>query len=80
MGRKTPDIMRERRAARRTAKRDENEITDQELAEMFARGDRALLAQEPTQSGSCGDPECHVLHDDPQNPIHPPWYKDSRCP
>jgi hypothetical protein len=29
-------------------------------------------------SGACGDPECHVLHADPSNPIHPPWYVDSR--
>lgn len=28
--------------------------------------------------GACGDPECHVLHDDPAKPVHPPWYVDSR--
>lgn len=28
--------------------------------------------------GECGDPECLVLHGDPQNPIHPPNYVDSR--
>lgn len=30
------------------------------------------------EPGACGDPECHVLHADPANPIHPPFYKDSR--
>ncbi len=30
------------------------------------------------EPGPCGDPECNVLHDDPANPIHPPWYVDSR--
>lgn len=30
------------------------------------------------EPGACGDPECHVLHADPANPIHPPWYRDSR--
>lgn len=29
-------------------------------------------------SGACGDPACLVLHDDSANPIHPPWYVDSR--
>lgn len=33
----------------------------------------------PMTPGSCGDPECPVLHDDPANPIHPPWYVDSRA-
>lgn len=28
--------------------------------------------------GPCGDLECHVLHADPANPIHPPFYTDSR--
>lgn len=27
---------------------------------------------ENRQPGACGDPECHVLHADPANPIHPP--------
>ena len=31
-----------------------------------------------SEPGSCGDPECHVLHADPSNPIHPPFYVDSR--
>lgn len=30
------------------------------------------------EPGACGDPECHVLHTDPSNPIHPPFYRDSR--
>jgi sugar (pentulose or hexulose) kinase len=29
-------------------------------------------------AGACGDPKCYVLHGDPANPIHPPWYVDSR--
>lgn len=36
-----------------------------------------LRAGEP-EPGPCGDPECHVLHADPANPIHPPFYVDSR--
>lgn len=32
----------------------------------------------PPEPGACGDPACHVLHADPSNPIHPPWYVDSR--
>lgn len=28
--------------------------------------------------GACGDPECYVLHSDRANPIHPPFYVDSR--
>lgn len=31
-----------------------------------------------TEPGACGDPQCHVLHADPANPIHPPFYTDSR--
>lgn len=38
---------------------------------------RARLSSEP-EPGACGDPECYVLHADPANPIHPPWYVDSR--
>lgn len=30
------------------------------------------------EPGACGDPECYVLHADPNNPIHPPFYVDSR--
>jgi len=42
-----------------------------------ARASRWVQAPEP---GACGDPKCYVLHDDPANPIHPPWYVDSRTP
>lgn len=30
-------------------------------------------------AGPCGDPACHVLHNDPANPIHPPFYEPSGC-
>lgn len=38
-----------------------------------------IFPDEP-EPGACGDPECHVLHADPLNPIHPPDYVDSRTP
>lgn len=39
---------------------------------------RDFATERASEPGSCGDPECHVLHDDPSNPIHPPFYVDSR--
>ena len=38
------------------------------------------------EPGACADPSCPVLHADPANPIHPPFYEpggpfvDWRCP
>lgn len=32
------------------------------------------------EPGACGDPDCHVLHADPANPIHPPWYTPPATP
>lgn len=37
------------------------------------------VAQAP-EPGACGDPDCHVLHADPANPIHPPWWKGREHP
>lgn len=42
-------------------------------------GDWLAEDSEP-MPGPCGDPECQVLHADPEEPIHPPWYVDSRAP
>lgn len=46
--------------------------------EVESNTERLLAALDAPESGPCGDPECHVLHADPANPIHPPWYVDSR--
>lgn len=34
---------------------------------------QAVEAQPPVEPGACGRPDCAVLHEDPERPIHPPW-------
>ena len=58
--------------------------SDPEIVEVTVRyrdgsGGRYAKETEPVP-GACGDPECHVLHADRVNPIHPPDYVDSRRP
>jgi hypothetical protein len=35
----------------------------------------AVTAKGDSEPGACEDPSCPVLHADPANPIHPPFYE-----